>query len=205
MLVSLQNVIWLVHPIVEKFPFREPNLCRSQNIPMGQESSILRKEYPTVLKTVMWVSCGVCLRLIRAIYWKYQTVPLKTEEWAQEPFGEWERRSKWKLQESPNPEIKASKVLSTHENNPEGALEESKTKKYQGPNNFVGEEERFESLQQPFFRSTHSTSTGFATLGGVLPHQNMLLACIPNRLGSKIATKTVIFLSGPYGWKTTRK
>jgi len=42
--------------------------------------------------------------------------------------------------------------------------EESKTKKYQGPNNFVGEEERFESLQQPFFQSLLSTDTGVATL-----------------------------------------
>jgi hypothetical protein len=55
-------------------------------------------------------------------------------------------------------------------------VEEFKTKKYQGPNNFVGEEERFESLQQPFFQSTRSTSTGFATLGGDRPHQNILLA-----------------------------
>src|SRR6185437_5587634 len=71
--------------------------------------------------------------------------------------------------------------------------EESKTKKYQGPNNFVGEEERFKSLQQPFFQSFLSTDTGVATLVCDRPHQNMLLACIPNRLGSKAATKTVIF------------
>ena len=71
--------------------------------------------------------------------------------------------------------------------------EESKTKKYQGPNNFVGEEERFESLQQPFFQSFLSTDTGVATLVCDRPHQNMLLACIPNRLRSKVATKTVIF------------
>src|SRR6185295_13869645 len=71
--------------------------------------------------------------------------------------------------------------------------EEFKTKNYQGPNNFVGEEERFESLQQPFFQSFLSTDTGVATLVCDRPHQNMLLACIPNRLGSKAATKTVIF------------
>src|SRR5204862_6661056 len=71
--------------------------------------------------------------------------------------------------------------------------EEFKTKKYQGPNNFVGEAERFESLQQPFFQSLLSMDTGVATLVCDRPHQNMLLACIPNRLGSKAATKTVIF------------
>jgi len=72
--------------------------------------------------------------------------------------------------------------------------EEFKTKKYQGPNNFVGEEERFESLQQSFFQSLLSTDTGVATLVCDRPHQNMLLACIPNRLGSdETATKTVIF------------
>src|SRR5436190_21618430 len=71
--------------------------------------------------------------------------------------------------------------------------EESKTKKYQGPNNFVGEEECFESLQQSFFQSLLSTDTGVATLVYDRPHQNMLLACIPNRLGSETATKTVIF------------
>src|SRR5436305_14777243 len=71
--------------------------------------------------------------------------------------------------------------------------EESKTKKYQGPNNFVGEEERFESLQQPFFQSLLSTDTGVATLVCDRPHQNMLLACISNRLGSKTAMKTIIF------------
>src|SRR2546430_6583488 len=68
-----------------------------------------------------------------------------------------------------------------------------KTKKYQGPNNFVSEEERFESLQQSFFQSLLSTDTGVATLVCDRPHQNMLLACIPNRLGSETATKTVIF------------
>src|SRR6059058_3280378 len=71
--------------------------------------------------------------------------------------------------------------------------EEFKTKKYQGPNNFVGEKERFESLQQPFFQSLLSTDTGVATLVCDRPHQNMLLACIPNRLESKATTKTVIF------------
>src|SRR2546421_8793879 len=71
--------------------------------------------------------------------------------------------------------------------------EEFKTKKYQGSNNFVSEEERFESLQQPFFQSLLSTDTGVATLVCDRPHQNILLACIPNRLGSKTATKTVIF------------
>ena len=71
--------------------------------------------------------------------------------------------------------------------------EESKTKKYQGPNNFVSEEEHFESLQQPFYQSLFSTDTDVATLVCDRPHQNMLLACIPNRLGSKTATKTVIF------------
>ena len=50
MLVSLQELIWLVHPIVEKFPFRELSLCRSQNIPMGQEIQRKRKE-PTERRT----------------------------------------------------------------------------------------------------------------------------------------------------------
>src|SRR5207248_64297 len=72
--------------------------------------------------------------------------------------------------------------------------EEFKTKKYQGPNNFVSEEERFVSLKQSFFQSLLSTDTGVATLICDRPHQNMLLACIPNRLGSdETATKTVIF------------
>src|SRR6266511_3203782 len=72
--------------------------------------------------------------------------------------------------------------------------EESKTKKYQGPNNFVGEEEHFESLQQSFFQSLLLTDTGVATLVFDRPHQNMLLACILNRLRSdETATKTVIF------------
>src|SRR5436305_4877283 len=71
--------------------------------------------------------------------------------------------------------------------------EEFKTKKYQGSNNFVSEEERFESLQQPFFQSLLSTDTGVATLVCDRPHQNMFLTCIPNRLGSKTAKKTIIF------------
>src|SRR5256885_17149281 len=83
--------------------------------------------------------------------------------------------------------------------------EESKTKKYQGPNNFVGEEESFESLQQSFFQSLLSTDTGVATLVCDRPHQNMLLACIPNRLGvTKLQRKPLFFHLGPYGRKTTR-
>jgi len=82
--------------------------------------------------------------------------------------------------------------------------EEFKTKKYQGPNNFVSEEEHFESLQQPFFQSLLSTDTGVATLVCDRPHQNMLLACIPNRLGAKPQRKPLFFYLGPYGRKTTR-
>ena|SRR2546430_594258 len=82
--------------------------------------------------------------------------------------------------------------------------EESKTKKYQAPNNFVGEEERFKSFQQPFYQSFLLTNTSVATLVCDRPHQNMLLACIPNRLESKTVTKTVIFLLESYGRKTTK-
>src|SRR5438094_892355 len=82
--------------------------------------------------------------------------------------------------------------------------EESKTKKYQGPNNFVDEEECFESLQQSFFQSLLSTDTGVATLVCDQPHQNMLLACILNRLGVKPQRKPLFFHLGPYGQKTTR-
>ena len=41
---------WLVHPSVQKFPFWELSLCRSQNIPMGQEIQRKRKE-PTERRT----------------------------------------------------------------------------------------------------------------------------------------------------------
>ena len=41
---------WLVHPSVQKFPYRELSLCRSQNIPMGQEIQRKRKE-PTERRT----------------------------------------------------------------------------------------------------------------------------------------------------------
>ena len=44
------------------------------------------------------------------------------------------------------PEIKASRILSIHENKSERVKGKPKTKKYQGPNNFVGEKKRFESL-----------------------------------------------------------